>query len=181
MASNSSIAGIEALFVGGMVALLAITIFICLVVGILKLIALYRLFEKAGEKGWKAIIPIYNSYVLTRLTWDTKYFWISLGVSLCSSLIIQTNTDISGNPNSLAAFIELSFWIFTIIMNIFYCIKIAKSYGKSEGFAIGLIFLNTIFICILAFGKAAYIGPEGVKPKSAKSTTKKTTTKSAKK
>ena len=38
-----------------------------LVIYVLSIIADYRLFEKAGEEGWKAIIPFYNYFVLCRI------------------------------------------------------------------------------------------------------------------
>lgn len=39
------------------------TIFI-LVIGwyILQVVAYWKIFEKAGEPGWKAIVPFYNTY-----------------------------------------------------------------------------------------------------------------------
>ena len=39
--------------------------------------------------------------------------------------------------------------------------RMAKSFGKGVGFGFGLLFLNTIFMLILAFGKAQYVGPKG--------------------
>ena len=47
-----------------------------------------------------------------------------------------------------------------IVITIMYCIKLAKAFGKSTGFGVGLIFLNTIFILILGLGDAQYVGPE---------------------
>lgn len=38
--------------------------------------------------------------------------------------------------------------------------KLAKAFGKGTGFGFGLLFLNTIFILILGFGDAEYIGPQ---------------------
>lgn len=35
---------------------------------ILQVIAYWKIFTKAGEEGWKSIIPIYNGYVQYRLT-----------------------------------------------------------------------------------------------------------------
>jgi hypothetical protein len=37
-----------------------------------------------------------------------------------------------------------------------------KSFGKSTGFGIGLVFLGFIFFPMLGFGDATYIGPNGV-------------------
>ena len=58
------------------------------------------------------------------------------------------------------------FLLFLIpIVNIIYYIilvfRLAKSYGKGIGFGLGLLFLSTIFMLILAFGKAQYVGPKG--------------------
>ena len=36
--------------------------------------------------------------------------------------------------------------------------ELAKAFGKSGGFAVGLIFLSVIFYCILAFDKSEYLG-----------------------
>ncbi|MEZ4508200.1 MAG: DUF5684 domain-containing protein [Eubacteriales bacterium] len=39
--------------------------------GVLAIVALWKIFEKAGEPGWAAIIPFYNAYVLFKITWGT--------------------------------------------------------------------------------------------------------------
>lgn len=41
-----------------------IVFLIALAFGIVTLIAHWKLFEKAGEPGWKAIIPYYNTFKL---------------------------------------------------------------------------------------------------------------------
>ena len=41
------------------------------------LAGLYKIFEKAGEKGWKALIPIYNFVVWLRLI-KKPWWWIFL-------------------------------------------------------------------------------------------------------
>jgi hypothetical protein len=40
-----------------------------LAVAVLAIIGMWKVFEKAGEPGWAAIIPFYNSYVLFKITW----------------------------------------------------------------------------------------------------------------
>jgi len=50
-------------------------------------------------------------------------------------------------------------WV-VIILN-----DLVKSFGKSVGFTIGLIFFPVIFYAILAFSKdAKYVGPAAAKP-----------------
>ncbi len=104
-----------------------------LVICIISLIALAKVFKKAGRPGWAVIVPIYNLYVLFDIAWGK-------GIMFLLMLIPVVNF---------------------VIMIMLY-VKLAKAFGKSGGFAAGLIFLNLIFVCILGFGSAQYIGPNGV-------------------
>jgi hypothetical protein len=40
---------------------------------------------------------------------------------------------------------------------------LSKSFGKEEGFTVGLILLGFVFFPILGFGDARYLGPYGDK------------------
>ena len=46
-----------------------------------------------------------------------------------------------------------------IVVAVIVWIDVAKSFGKSELFGLGLAFLGFIFIPILGFGSAQYVGP----------------------
>ena len=96
---------------------------------VLMLVAMWKVFTKAGKPGWGAIIPIYNQ------------------VLLC---------NIAGKPGwwVLLFFIPL----LNFVINIIVSIGIAENFGKGTGFGLGLAFLNPIFYPILAFGSAEYIG-----------------------
>ena len=49
--------------------------------------------------------------------------------------------------------------IAALVMNILCCVGLAHAFGKGAGFACGLIFLNVIFVCIIAFNKnIVYVG-----------------------
>ena len=37
-------------------------------------------------------------------------------------------------------------------------IKLARAFNQSDAFAVGLAFLNIVFMAILAFGKSEYVG-----------------------
>ena len=54
---------------------------------LLVVIGQWRIFEKAGENGWKSLIPIYNVYILYKIIWDTRIFWIELALSLFLSIV----------------------------------------------------------------------------------------------
>jgi hypothetical protein len=96
---------------------------------ILGIAGLWKTFEKAGEPGWAAIVPIYNIYLMCKIGarpgWWTILFFIP-----CVNIIIA------------------------IIVSL----DIAKNFGKGAGFGIGLALLGFIFYPILGFGDARYLG-----------------------
>ena len=50
------------------------------VIYIIDVIGMFKVFEKCGLEGWKAIIPFYNDYVFSEKVWVPKYvlyFWIA--------------------------------------------------------------------------------------------------------
>lgn len=111
---------------GALAALTGTVLFIGLIVWLICIISYWKIFTKAGKPGWASIIPIYNTIVIIEIV-RKPVWWILL-------LLIP-------------------------IVNIVYAIwltnLLSKSFGKSEGFTIGLIFLPIIFLPILAFDKSA--------------------------
>ena len=69
-------------------AFLGIAIVISLVVAILQLAGMWKVFTKAGQKGWKCIIPIYN-YKLTKITYFSSVV-SSSGLVVSSSGLVVT-------------------------------------------------------------------------------------------
>lgn len=132
-----------------------------IVVCILGIIFLWKIFEKAGEKGWKAVIPFYSSYVLFKLVWETKYFWIFYGfifMAFFGVTIMGINPDnlvLSGIGN----FIVVGSFVVFLIIYINLLSKLSISFNKSRLFMVGLLLLNIIFLGILAFDKSEYVGP----------------------
>ena len=114
-------------------------IVIALVVAILQLAGMWKVFTKAGEKGWKCIIPIYNVVILFRISGLSP--WIICGY--------------------LLAFIPFIGWLISLGITIYQCNSLAKAFGKDVGYTIGLLFLPTIFYMILGFGKSQYVGNGG--------------------
>ena len=96
---------------------------------ILLIAAIWKVFSKAGQPGWAAIIPIYNIYVMCKVA-GRPGWWLLL---------------------MLIPFVNL---IIAIILSV----DIAKRFGKGIGFAIGMILLPFIFWPILGFGSAQYQG-----------------------
>lgn len=121
---------------------------------ILILAAGWKMFEKAGEPGWKSFIPVYNEYTVYKFSWNTMLFWLNLICVVLSRLLGNSDMGIllliAGVLNLLSA---------VLYIGISY--KLAQSFGQGVAFTIGLIILRPVFILILGFGSAEYIGPEG--------------------
>lgn len=96
--------------------------------------SIWKIFTKAGQPGWAALVPIYNLVVLLQVV-GRPIWWIVL------MLIPLVN----------------------LVIFIMVAIDLAKSFGKGAGFGIGLAFLGFIFYPILGFGSAQYVGPAAAK------------------
>lgn len=121
----------------------------------------YLVLEKAGERGWKSLIPFYRDYLEYKLYWNKNLYWINLimpfvGITcFCIGSILYYNTTLLVVTFVLGTILLITSLIFDIGLKI----KKGKCFGESGAFGIGLILLNTIFCAILAFDKKCqYIG-----------------------
>ncbi len=124
---------------------------------VLSIAAWWKIFKKAGQPGWKSIVPLYNGHVLCSLCWKPIYFWITVICTAVSSGISQYLQQ-SGQTNVLLAILSLVLMIVAAVLSAKLNFKLAKSFGKGTGFGVGLWLLHTVFAYILAFGKAQYVG-----------------------
>ena len=90
------------------------------------LYGIWKTLEKAGRPGMDGLIPIYNIYLLTKIT-GRPAWWTIIGL--------------------------------IPIVNILFGFDVARSFGKSQGFGIGLGLLPFVFYPMLAMGPDKYIGP----------------------
>jgi len=97
---------------------------------VLVVYSLWKIFEKAGKPGWAAIIPIYNIIILLEIIGKPP-IWILWMLLPCSNIVF-------------------GIWAMNLL---------AKSFGKSEGFTVGLILLPFIFYPLLGLTDARYLGP----------------------
>ncbi len=99
---------------------------------IIYVVGLWKTFEKAGQKGWLAIIPILNLYVLVKLA-GREGWWVILYLIPCVGIIVHAIVSID----------------------------VAKGFGKTEGYGIGLWLLPFIFYPMLGFSaESRYQGPQ---------------------
>lgn len=118
-----------ALFAGVMLVYLLVI----LAISVLSIVAMWKIFSKAGEAGWKALIPFYNIVVFLNII-GRPVWWI------------------------LLLFIP----VVNIVVSIITALDLAKSFGRSEVFAIfGLLLFSPIGHLIIAFSRDTYKGPAG--------------------
>jgi len=107
-----------------------IIVAVYLAIIVLVVVGFWKVFTKAGQPGWAAIVPIFNIYILLKIA-GRPWWWIIL------------------------LFIPVVGLVIAIIV----ALDVAKSFGKSALFGVGLALLSPIFYCILGFGDAQYQGP----------------------
>ena len=131
---------------GAYISIIMVVLIASLLFGILSIIGHWRVFSKAGEPAWGAIILFFNSYLLHKITWGNG--WVFLAPLLLSFFGALTIGDWFGG------FLSLLSLVFSCITSY----KLSVAFGKGLGFAVGLILLPWLFICILAFSGARYLG-----------------------
>ena len=87
----------------------------------------WRVFEKVGKPGWAVLVPIYNIVVLLEII-KKPWWWILL---------------------MLIPYVGLIWSIWSINL-------LSKSFGKDEGYTVGMLFLPFVFLPMLGFGEAEY-------------------------
>jgi hypothetical protein len=96
---------------------------------VLYIAGMWKVFEKAGQQGWLAIIPILNIYILIKIA-GREGWWIILFLIPCVNIVV-----------ALIVYMD-----------------VAKQFGKSAGYGIGLWLLGFIFFPMLGFGDDQYQG-----------------------
>lgn len=107
-------------------------ILVSVVITAATLAGIWQIFVKAGYPGWKSLIPLYN--VILWLQMIGRPWWY-----LAALFFPGTN----------------------IILWLIIAFGTARSFGRNVFFALGVTFLPFIFIPIIGFGSATYIGGMG--------------------
>ena len=124
---STSMEGLEAL-AGLGIGLYVVLLVLCVVL----LVALAKIFSKAGIAGWKVIVPFYNNYLLSKLVFGNGWLF-------------------------LLTLIPFVGYVMPFVLEW----KLAKVFGKGTGFAVLSLFFSPITRLILGFGSDQYVGPQG--------------------
>ena len=105
---------------------------IILAIVAVAIIGMWKVFEKAGQPGWAALVPLYNAYILLKIAGRPGWWLVLFFVPLAN-----------------------------VIVAVILAIDVAKAFGQSPVFGIVFLFLlSGIGYLILGFGNARYIGPQ---------------------
>ena len=118
---------------------------------ILMAIADWMIFVKAGEPGWKSIIPFYGTYTEYSICWNGT-------MGLLYAVANFVTMMIPSNFSMVLTVLGLVVGLIALALHIRESLLLARSFGKGTGFGIGLILLAPIFRLILGFGGAQYRG-----------------------
>lgn len=113
-----------------------VLLLIMLPVLIIVVASMWKVFVKAGEAGWKALIPFYNTWITAELA--GKPGWWGLA--------------------GLLSIIPFVGWIGALIVSVIIYMELAKAFGKDQVFGLLLAFIPIVGFPILAFGPAKYVG-----------------------
>ena len=141
--------GLDENAIAALGAFICVLLVIVLILGIILIIARWKIFTKAGEPGWKALIPFYSYYTQIKICAPVTIFWIYLGCTIVSNILARLG-------NSFLSILSMVVSLVAIVMSVFSYIKLSKAFGHGIGFAVGLLLLNPIFMLILAFGSDEY-------------------------
>jgi hypothetical protein len=119
---------------GNMGAASPILTVVWLAVTVALVAAVWKIFAKAGRPGWASLIPIYNTITMLHITGRSGWLILALLVP---------------------------FWNIYIAIRLVF--NLAQVFGRGIGFGFGLLFLSPIFLLILGFGDAQYVGPRNAR------------------
>lgn len=125
---------------GAVIALIVFAVIIGLALAILIIVARCKMFEKAGEKWWKSLIPVYSTWIETKIG-GLAWWWLPIFV-LVAGLSAGKGTYVFAWTTTLVQF--------NIIFNI------SKKFGKSGGFAFLCTILPFVGLPMLGFGSTKY-------------------------
>ena len=102
-----------------------------LILWLVMILSYWQVFYKAGEAGWKSLIPIYNQYILSK---------------------------IGGQP--IWVFIMLFIPFLNVVGAILIAFGVAKAFGKGTGFGIILWLFSFFGYMYLGWGQSEYVGQQ---------------------
>lgn len=130
-----------------------ITLAVIVFLEIVLLASEWSIFTKADEKGWKALIPFYKTFVSHHIV-GMSHIWFIL------EMIIWVFETFVVFWFKFPIWLEVCTLIFTIVFtfacHVVHVNKLCNCFGKGKAFKVGMFFVPFVFQMILAFGPAKF-------------------------
>lgn len=160
-------------FLGAFLLFYIIIFVISLAVAVVQAIATWKLYEKAGEKGWTSIVPVYNFFQMVKIaTGNHTFAWIYMGIcavyvalTVFSSFLLEFSADneIVGISRIFIMLVLFGLMILLYAVAGYVNFMFSKAYGKSTAWSVCMIFFSPILIIIMGFDKnTVYVGTNGI-------------------
>jgi hypothetical protein len=117
----------SSMYEGAATGALIVPMIFMAIIGILMIIASWRIYQKAGKPGWACLIPIYNIIVFLQII-NKPLWWFLMFI---------------------IPFVNIIFLIMASV-------EFLKRFGKPTWHILLVLFFSAIYIPVLAFGKAQY-------------------------
>lgn len=104
----------------------AVLLFLSVLI-VIRTAGMWAVFSKAGHAGWKAIIPIYNLYVMLQIGEQARWWLLLTFVPIVN----------------LYALYKIH-------------AGVARAFGRGIGFGLGLAFFDILFFPLVGFGDYQY-------------------------
>jgi len=139
--------GLWAIFAGaGLIYLVCALIWL-----ILWVVALWIIFNKAWDKGWKAIIPVYNIYTWFKIVGMKSWFWWMLLIAFIFGLAAGFLPNYEQILTSIASLV-------CGIIGIVATFKLPRKFGWGVFTSILFVLFTLICMLVLAFGSSKFEG-----------------------
>ena len=125
----------------------------------IQIAANWKIFTKAGQQGWKCLVPVLSQYTAFKLAWKPSMFIAAVIIAAADVLFITLSS----------LFAELTFilmWLImltsaaTLVMYVAFTHKLSRAFRHGAAFTIGLLLFQPVFLLVLAFGSSEYHGAD---------------------
>ena len=169
----SSIAGWSAVII-----LIALAVLL-----VLTIVARWKIFTKAGEAGWKSIIPILGDYTQWKIAWrKTGLFWVMFILIIAGLCLLyfggypidqlyNVNAVMNGTVQTTVPALDPNTMNMPMLYGALACLaiggilelicmyKLFRSFGHGLGWFILYLLFGTIVIIALGLGASRHHGP----------------------
>ena len=114
-------------------------------------IGYFKMFKKAGQRGWFAFIPLLRDFAMFKMAWTVKAF-------IVNTVLLAVLQFGGESENILVSLVAAIAGIALIVVQVKLMLRMAKSFGKGAGWAALLFFCPFIASLVLGFGSAEYLG-----------------------